>query len=74
VQGGIIGNPVDPTTGRKLLLDSGETDFMLPGLIPSEWSRFYASDLTVDSLGRGWGLSWEQSLRRSGSFSYPEGF
>jgi RHS repeat-associated protein len=71
VLGGIIGNPVDLTTGRKLLLDSGETDFVLPGLMPIEWSRFYASDLTVDSvLGRGWVLPWEQSLRRSGSFVY----
>jgi len=48
--------------------------FYVTGPDPSEWSRFYASDLTVDSLGRGWGLSWEQSLRRSGSFSYPEEF
>ncbi len=71
VLGGFIGNPVDLTTGRKLLLDSGETDFVLPGLMPIEWSRFYASDLTVDSvLGQGWVLPWEQSLRRSGSFVY----
>lgn len=53
------------------MLDSGETDFVLPGLMPIEWSRFYASDLTVDSvLGQGWVLPWEQSLRRSGSFVY----
>ena len=71
VLGGMIGNPVDLTTGRKLLLDSGETDFVLPGLMPIEWSRFYATDLTVDSvLGQGWVLPWEQSLRRSGSFVY----
>jgi RHS repeat-associated protein len=69
--GGLSGNPVDLTSGRKLLLESGETDFALPGLMPIEWSRFYASDLTVDSvLGRGWVLPWEQSLRRSGSFVY----
>jgi hypothetical protein len=43
---------------------------VLPGLMPIEWSRFYASDLTVDSvLGRGWVLPWER-LRRSGSFVY----
>ncbi|WP_225923539.1 DUF6531 domain-containing protein, partial [Pseudomonas vlassakiae] len=48
-----------------------EIDFSLPGLMPIEWSRFYASDLTVDSvLGRGWVLPWEQSLRRQGSFIY----
>ena len=62
-------NPVDLTTGRKLIPD--EVDFSLPGLMPIEWSRFYASDLSVDSvLGRGWVLPWEQSLRRRGSFIY----
>ncbi|UBM24394.1 DUF6531 domain-containing protein [Pseudomonas sp. p1(2021b)] len=67
--GGLVGNPVDLTTGRKVIHD--EVDFNLPGLMPIEWSRFYASDLTVDSvLGRGWVLPWEQSLRRSGSFIY----
>uniref|UniRef100_UPI00158D1963 DUF6531 domain-containing protein n=1 Tax=Pseudomonas sp. KK4 TaxID=1855729 RepID=UPI00158D1963 len=67
--GGLIGNPVDATTGRKVIPD--ETDFSLPGLMPIDWSRFYASDLTVDSvLGKGWVLPWEQSLRRGGSFVY----
>ncbi len=67
--GGLVGNPVDATTGRKVIPD--ETDFSLPGLMPIDWSRFYASDLTVDSvLGKGWVLPWEQSLRRSGSFVY----
>jgi RHS repeat-associated protein len=67
--GGLIGNPVDATTGRKVITD--ETDFSLPGLMPIQWSRFYASDLSVDSvLGKGWVLPWEQSLRRSGAFVY----
>jgi len=67
--GGHAGNPVDLTTGRKFIPD--EVDFSLPGLMPIEWSRFYASDLAVDSiLGRGWILPWEQSLRRKGSFVY----
>ena len=35
--------------------------------MPIEGARFYASDLTVDSvLGRGWVLPWEQSRRRKG--------
>ncbi|WP_164616226.1 DUF6531 domain-containing protein, partial [Pseudomonas viridiflava] len=39
--------------------------------MPIEWTRFYASDLTVDSvLGKGWVLPWEQSLRRHGQFIY----
>ncbi|WP_054905676.1 DUF6531 domain-containing protein [Pseudomonas sp. NBRC 111144] len=67
--GGFTGNPVDMTNGRKLL--ATETDFVLPGLMPIEWSRFYASDLTVESaLGQGWILPWEQSLRRGGGFVY----
>ncbi|MGE7989475.1 RHS repeat-associated core domain-containing protein [Pseudomonas sp. NPDC089554] len=67
--GGFTGNPVDMTNGRKLL--ANEPDFVLPGMMPIEWSRFYASDLTVDSvLGQGWVLPWEQSLRRSGGFVY----
>ncbi|MGF6393561.1 RHS repeat-associated core domain-containing protein [Pseudomonas plecoglossicida] len=67
--GGFTGNPVDMTRGRKLL--ANEVDFVLPGLMPIDWSRFYASDLTVDSvLGQGWMLPWEQSLRRSGGFVY----
>ncbi|WP_354675719.1 RHS repeat-associated core domain-containing protein [Pseudomonas syringae USA007] len=69
VLGGLHGNPVDTTTGRKLLID--EFDFSLPGRMPLEWTRFYASDLNVDSvLGKGWVLPWEQSLRRKGSFLY----
>ena len=67
--GGLVGNPVDLTTGRKVIPD--ELDFSLPGLMPIEWTRFYASDLTVDSvLGRGWVLPWEQSLRRQDRFIY----
>ena len=67
--GGLIGNTVDATTGRKFIPD--ETDFSFPGLMPIDWSRLYASDLTVDGvLGKGWVLPWEQILRRSGSFVY----
>ena len=46
--GGLAGNPVDLTTGRKIIPD--EVDFSLPGLMPIEWSRFYASDLSVDRV------------------------
>ncbi|WP_084596242.1 RHS repeat-associated core domain-containing protein [Pseudomonas massiliensis] len=71
VAAALTGNPVDGTTGRKLLLDTHETDFSLPGLMPIEWARFYASDLTVDSvLGQGWVLPWEQSLRCTGKRLY----
>ncbi len=69
VIGDLTGNPLDMTTDRKLLVN--ETDFVLPGMMPIEWPRFYASDLAIDSvLGQGWVLPWEQSLRRSGGFVY----
>lgn len=65
--GGLFGNPVDAVSGRKLLLEDGETDFSIPGLMPITWSRFYASDLHHEGLlGRGWVLPWEQSLRLDG--------
>ncbi|WP_232533577.1 RHS repeat-associated core domain-containing protein [Salmonella enterica] len=59
---GLFSNPVDVTTGQKILLP--ETDFILPGRLPVTCSRFYASHLeTVGLLGRGWRLNWETSLR-----------
>ncbi|MFU0885861.1 DUF6531 domain-containing protein, partial [Kluyvera sichuanensis] len=59
---GMFGNPVDVTTGQKILLP--ETDFTLPGRLPIACSRFYASHLeTAGLLGRGWRLNWEISLR-----------
>ncbi|ECA9848296.1 RHS repeat protein, partial [Salmonella enterica subsp. enterica serovar Essen] len=59
---GLFSNPVDVTTGQKILLP--ETDFTLPGRLPVACSRFYASHLeTVGLLGRGWRLNWETSLR-----------
>jgi YD repeat-containing protein len=39
--------------------------------MPIEWSRFYASDVTMNSaLGQGWVLPWEQSLRCTGKRLY----
>ncbi|WP_373874220.1 DUF6531 domain-containing protein [Pseudomonas faucium] len=46
---GLVGNSIDLTTGRKLIPD--EIDFSLPGLMPIGWSRFYASDLTIERAG-----------------------
>lgn len=62
---GLTGNPVDVTTGQKILLP--ETDFTLPGRLPVVCSRFYASHLETEGLlGRGWHLNWEMSLRDDG--------
>ncbi|EDS4736994.1 RHS repeat protein [Salmonella enterica subsp. enterica serovar Oranienburg] len=62
---GLTGNPVDVTTGQKILLP--ETDFTLPGRLPVVCSRFYASHLEAEGLlGRGWRLNWEINLRDDG--------
>lgn len=59
---GLFSNPVDVTTGQKILLP--ETDFTLPGRLPVTCSRFYASHLETEGLlGRGWRLNWEITLR-----------
>lgn len=59
---GLFSNPVDVTTGQKILLP--ETDFTLPGRLPVTCSRFYASHLETEGLlGKGWRLNWEITLR-----------
>jgi RHS repeat-associated protein len=65
VYGGLVGHPVDVTTGRKLLLAADEIDAELPGALPLQVARFYASDLGhAGSLGPGWVLPWELQLQR----------
>lgn len=61
---GLIGHPVDVTTGRKLLLPQDENDFILTGRLPLIGSRYYGSDLRTEGmLGPGWRHEWEISLR-----------
>ena len=58
--GALVGHPVEATSGRKLLLNSDETDFILPGPLPLSSSRFYASNLNhIGMLGRGWMHEWD---------------
>ncbi|SDQ79443.1 RHS repeat-associated core domain-containing protein [Pseudomonas grimontii] len=54
-------NPVHAATGAKVLGDSNEMDFALPGLLPIDWQRFYNSrDERRDGLlGAGWSVSYE---------------
>ncbi|EFP9400936.1 RHS repeat protein [Shigella flexneri] len=64
---GLFSNPVDATTGQKILLP--ETDFTLPGRLPVTCSRFYASHLETEGLlGRGWRLNWEINLREDETY------
>jgi RHS repeat-associated protein len=61
----MIGYPVNPATGGKVLDGDIDTDFVLPGPLPIEWRRFYNShDARADMpLGRGWGLPYTVDLR-----------
>lgn len=64
---GLFSNPVDVTTGQKILLP--ETDFTLPGRLPVTCSRFYASHLETEGLlGRGWRLNREINLREDETY------
>ncbi|MBY4694727.1 DUF6531 domain-containing protein [Burkholderia latens] len=72
--GGMFGNPVDVTTGRKILLAESETDYVIPSPMPVAIKRFYSSSLDyVGSLGRGWVLPWELRLQaRDGRLWYTD--
>ncbi|WP_339541498.1 DUF6531 domain-containing protein, partial [Pseudomonas sp. RA_15y_Pfl1_P12] len=54
-------NPVHAATGAKVLGDVEELDFVLPGILPIDWQRFYNSrDERSDSLfGAGWSVPYE---------------
>ncbi|MBV6660209.1 RHS domain-containing protein [Pseudomonas yamanorum] len=54
-------NPVHAATGAKVLGGSDDLDFVLPGILPIDWQRFYNSrDERPDSLfGRGWRVPYE---------------
>ncbi|WP_434654363.1 PAAR/RHS domain-containing protein [Pseudomonas sp. R3-56] len=54
-------NPVHAATGAKVLGGDAELDFVLPGILPIDWQRFYNSrDERRDGLfGAGWSVSYE---------------
>ncbi|TFY89543.1 type IV secretion protein Rhs [Pseudomonas kairouanensis] len=57
-------NPVHAATGAKVLGDVEELDFVLPGILPIAWQRFYNSrDDRMGSLfGPGWSVAYEVSV------------
>ncbi|MCK3864986.1 DUF6531 domain-containing protein, partial [Pseudomonas sp. B329] len=57
-------NPVHSSTGAKVLGEEEELDFVLPGLLPIDWQRFYNSlDTRCDGLfGAGWSVDYEVSV------------
>lgn len=60
----LIGYPVNPATGGKVLLGDDDTDFVLPGPLPIEWKRRYSSsDTRVDGMfGAGWSIPYSVEL------------
>ncbi|AVE06208.1 type IV secretion protein Rhs [Pseudomonas palleroniana] len=54
-------NPVHAATGAKVLGDVEELDFVLPGILPIDWQRFYNSrDERPGTLfGKGWSVTYE---------------
>ncbi|WP_225977738.1 DUF6531 domain-containing protein, partial [Paracidovorax avenae] len=60
----LIGYPVHPATGGKVLDGSQDTDFVLPGPLGIAWRRFYSShDHREGSLhGAGWSVPYEIEL------------
>ena len=60
----VMGRPVIPMTGGKILDGSGDTDFVMLGPMGIEWARFYSShDHRTDTIhGKGWSLPFDMEL------------
>ncbi|WLI29421.1 DUF6531 domain-containing protein [Pseudomonas rhodesiae] len=54
-------NPVHAATGAKVLGGDDELDFVLPGILPIDWQRFYNSrdERTGSLFGPGWSVPYE---------------
>ena len=54
-------NPVHAATGAKVLGGVEELDFVLPGILPIDWQRFYNSrdERTASLFGAGWSVPYE---------------
>ncbi|MBD8191058.1 RHS domain-containing protein [Pseudomonas fluorescens] len=65
-------NPVHAATGAKVLGGDTELDFVLPGILPIDWQRFYNSrDERRDGMfGAGWSVSYEVSVE---ILAHPDG-
>ncbi|KIQ57287.1 DUF6531 domain-containing protein, partial [Pseudomonas fluorescens] len=65
-------NPVHAATGAKVLGDVEELDFVLPGILPIDWQRFYNSrDERREGLfGAGWSVAYEVRVE---ILLHPEG-
>ncbi|MCS0614691.1 RHS domain-containing protein [Massilia kyonggiensis] len=62
----LVGQPVNPITGGKILLGELDLDFALPAPLPLVWQRTYSSALhRAGWLGQGWALPISDSLQLS---------
>ena len=62
----LVGQPVDPIRGSKILLGDLDLDFALPAPLPLVWQRTYSSSLYRGGwLGQGWTLPISDSLQLS---------
>ncbi|MBT2356628.1 DUF6531 domain-containing protein, partial [Pseudomonas fluorescens] len=54
-------NPVHAATGAKVLGRDEELDFVLPGVLPIDWQRFYNSrdERRSGMFGAGWSVAYE---------------
>ncbi|WP_167223753.1 DUF6861 domain-containing protein [Massilia rubra] len=82
----LVGPPVHPIFGSKILLGESDLDFSLPAPLPLPWQRTYSSDAArVGWLGQGWSTPISEALlvsadevmvldayERAVTFSLPE--
>lgn len=62
----LVGHPVNPISGAKILAGESELDFAFPAVLPVLWQRTYSSQSRRTGwLGQGWSLPYETSLRVS---------
>ncbi|WP_189569153.1 DUF6861 domain-containing protein, partial [Pseudoduganella plicata] len=60
----LVGHPVNPNTGSKILMGELDLDFALPAPLPLVWQRTYSSALRQTGwLGQGWALPISDTLR-----------
>ena len=62
----LIGNPVNPLLGIKVLAGDDDLDFAFPAAVPLNWQRYYYSDELANGwLGQGWFLPFSPEVRET---------
>ncbi len=64
----LIGNPINPLRGIKVLLGSEDKEFEFPAAVSLVWQRSYYSDEAGNGwMGQGWSLPFSLSIEKSDS-------